>query len=279
MRSFLVVAAIAAILPIAGTAQSTLTFDAASVKVVSPGSPATRVGASGPPWREGSGRLHQPSITMKSLLIEAYGVKDFQIVGPGWMEADRFAIDAVMPASTTREQLRVMMQHLLANRFHLAVHRETRAEQVYVLSVAKSGPKLKEIAEGTPVPEPKGDEPEFDPYGFPNPIYFARGRGGATEFQINGRSRITGQHASMKDFIDVLIRRLGRPVSDKTNLTGKYDFVLNYSGTSLTAPVTDAPMPDLFQALQTQLGLKLEARKGPVEMIVVDHVERVPTEN
>jgi uncharacterized protein (TIGR03435 family) len=249
MRSFLAVAAIAAIFPSALAAQATLTFDAAAVKVVPP-SPAARVAASGPPWREDSGRLHQPSITMKSLLIEAQGVKGFRIVGPGWMEADRFAIDAVMPASTTREQLRVMMQHLLANRFNLAVHRETRAEQVYVLSVAKSGPKLKEIAESRPAPEPKGNEPEFDADGFPNPIYFTRGRGGTTEFQINGRSRITGQHAAMKDFIDVVIRRLARPVTDETNLTGKYDFVLNYSGTSLTAPVTDAPMPDLFEALQ-----------------------------
>jgi uncharacterized protein (TIGR03435 family) len=83
----------------------------------------------------------------------------------------------------------------------------------------------------------------------------------------------------MKDLAAALVRRLGRPVADETNLTSKYDFVLNYSGFDLSAAPATTPMPDLYQALEAQLGLKLESRKGPVETIVVDRVERVPTGN
>ena len=279
MRRLIATVALAALFPSVVEAQAALTFDAASVKVVPPGAPTARVAGSGPPWREGSGRLHQPAITMKNLLIEAFGVREFQIAGPGWIESDRFVIDAVMPSTTTREQLRVMMQNLLADRFKLAAHRELREQSVYVLTIAKNGPKLQGVEKGATLPAPKGDEPEFDADGFPNPIYFAKGRGGTTDFQINGRSRITGQQASMKDLTDALMRRLGRLVTDQTNLTGKYDLVLNFSGVSLSASAADNPMPDLFQALQSELGLELEARKGPVQTVVVDHLERIPTGN
>jgi len=83
----------------------------------------------------------------------------------------------------------------------------------------------------------------------------------------------------MKDLTDALMRRLGRLVTDQTNLTGKYDFVLNFSSVSSSASAADNPMPDLFQALQSELGLELEARKGPVQTVVVDHLERIPTGN
>jgi uncharacterized protein (TIGR03435 family) len=139
------------------------TFDAASVKVA----PPSRMAASGPPWREGVGRLRQRA-EFKTFIREAYRVEAFQIEGPGWMETDSFDIQATMPPETTREQLRAMMRNLLADRFKLAVHRETKQQQIYALVVARNGPKLKTAAAGA-VSEPKGDEPELDSDGFPNP--------------------------------------------------------------------------------------------------------------
>jgi uncharacterized protein (TIGR03435 family) len=217
------------------------------------------------------------------LLIQlAYGIHNDQIIGaPGWFTSENYDIQAKMEGSVADalqklnpEQLKLarqqMLQALLADRFKLAVHHETKDLPVYSLVIAKGGFKLQES---------KPDE--TDPQG-------------RTGMHISGSSgAMRGQLVSMASLAQFLYGRLGRTVLDKTGLTGKYDFMLKWTpdqnqmqpaggfqATSGGAPggqpalVADAGAPDLFTAVQEQLGLKLESGKGPVEVIVIDHVER-----
>jgi uncharacterized protein (TIGR03435 family) len=275
-----------------------LTFDVASVKPfsqasVSGGRKGGGGGATGPGTSD-PGRIHYTAIRLKDLLMTAYSVKDFQIVGPGWLdnidETTRFTIDATMPPETTKEQLREMLQSLLAERFKLTIHRETRVYPKYSMIVAKNGPKMKESAE---MPAPKDDAASAarggrgrgstDAYGFPN--WQTPPEGGTWRFFMNGRGRIGGARATMQDLANELtIYAFRTPVTDDTGLKGKYDFILTYSVTGWNGPTValpDAvdPLPDVFGAVQSQLGLRLEPKKGPVEVIVIDSIEKKPTAN
>jgi uncharacterized protein (TIGR03435 family) len=232
---------------------------------------------------------------MKYLLMAAYDVKVFQIAGPAWLDTERFEIDATMPSDTTQEQFRVMLQNLLAERFKLTAHRETRELPMYLLVVARNGPKMKESAE-TPalkiddnLPSPNMPAPpkigaDGFPILLPRPPGFPIGM-----IMMNGRARLDAQHNTMQELAERLTSLTSRPVIDATALQAKYDFTLTYlpegapppapagSGTP-TVPEAE-PLPDVFGAVQAQLGLKLEPKKGPMEMIVVDHVEKTPTGN
>jgi uncharacterized protein (TIGR03435 family) len=198
-----------------------------------------------------------------------------------------------------------MLQTLLAERFKLAVHRETKELPIYALVVAKNGPKMKE-SEVVPVPKegvdvpppgplPPPSERKMGPDGFP--IMPTAGRGGIAQMQMMpGRVRMKVNMETMAQFVDMLSNQLDRPVLDQTGLTKSYQFILDYAPepggrNPLGMPLPVAPpgeggvaadadaAPSLFTALQEQLGLKLEQKKGSVEMLVVDRIEKVPTEN
>jgi uncharacterized protein (TIGR03435 family) len=295
-----------------------LTFDAASVKPAPPPTPNERGmilfrGPSGGPGTKDPGRINYPFMSLKNLLMNAYDVKNYQITGPGWLDTERFDITATMPPETTKEQFRVMLQNLLAERFKLVVHRETKELPMYALMVNKGGPKLKESepaaaatdADAAPAPPPPlPSQPKMGPDGFPILPPPAGGRGGLFMMMMPGRARLTGQQQTMKDLADRLTGQLNRPVTDATELTAKYDFTLSFSTEGLSGPMGPmGPMPapppppgggrggegvfvpegeappNLFSALQGQLGLKLEAKKGNVEIIVIDRIEKAPTEN
>ena len=214
----------------------------------------------------------------------AYDVKDFQVVGPGWIANERFAVEATMPTGTTPDQTRTMLRNLIADRFKAEIHRESRPLPTYSLVVAKNGLKIP----NTPPPRPKqlGDS-AFATDGFPVvPPEFT----GVMTFLVNGKAKITAQQATMRDLATELEKRLGVPVRDETQLTGKFDFVLKFSTEGLNGPggqpvppttTTDAqePQRDIFSALQSDLGVRLESKREPVEVIVVDHAEKVPTNN
>ena len=270
-------------------------FEAASVKPVDP-SVVSRRGA-GVTAGIGQGRIHFPAITLKTLLIDAYAVKEFQIRGPGWIDEDRFAVDATMAPDTTRAELRMMLQSLLAERFKLAVHRESKELPTYALVVGKSGPRLKESDDAPP----QKDDRDSDADGFPISAVQATGGTGTWSFALAGQgNRIGGQRATMQDLADELTRRLRCPVTNATGLNGKYDFTVTFSFAGLggRGSLTGAPLPaeqvqpaspsgpetrdeppGLFDAIQSQLGLRLEPRTAPVELIVVDSALRKPTEN
>lgn len=273
-------------------------FEAASVKAVNLATHPT-FGNSGGPGTTDPGRIHLCCVGMFSLLMRAYGVQIDQIGGPSWimdnMGPNLYQIDATMPPGTTKEQFQLMMQNLLAVRFHLTVHQETRDFPGYDLVVAKDGPKLKAAA-----PDPNAVHAGALP---PGPqMLTSLGR---------GMVRVQVQQKPLADLIkgmgSLIAQSMGadptdfasrKPrVRDKTGLTGTYDFTLEFAcegcrglganlplggGGAADVPPADAGawLPNIFVAIEKQLGLKLEkTRDIPLDVIVVDHVDKVPTEN
>jgi uncharacterized protein (TIGR03435 family) len=261
-------------------------FEVASVKPAGP-SPAGRTAAF---VRNLPGRIEYPSVTLKTVLARAYGMKATQINGPAWIDSEHYEIIAKLPAGAAEEQIPAMLQTLLAERFQLAVHKETKEETVYALVVGKNGPKLKRSDEG-----PAGDAAAPGPEGA-KPV---RPRG-ATLAMSAGKIEFT--ETTIDAFARTLAHLLHRPVVDMTQIEGKYDIVLEFPPDELPGmpriggavppvavagadgqggggPVPErAPAASIFTAIQ-QLGLKLESRKAPVERLIVDRAERVPSEN
>jgi uncharacterized protein (TIGR03435 family) len=235
------------------------------------------------------------------LLTMVYNVQRLQVRGPMTLESERFEITARVPAGATREQLRTMIQSLLADRFKLKLHRESKEMASYQLMVARNGPKFKASgteaatpAGGTSLPPGPGGPPPLDKDGYP---ITPPGRESMMAI-LPGRARIRAVQETMPQFAARLSNFLGQPVNDATGLKGKYDFLLSWSpeeGRSFVAgapppppylvpdgPPTSAPQemgPTLFTALQQQLGLRLERKKAPVELLVIDHIERSPAKN
>lgn len=199
------------------------------------------------------GRLTATNITVRELIRLAYGVKDYQIErSPGWVDGDRFDINAKNASgkTTTLDGERSQVRVLLEDRFRLATHRETKQGSVYLLVVGKNGAKL------TP-------------------------RDGSGSGTRKGCGHLTGTRLTADTIATVLSRQLDRDVLNRTDLPGKYDFVLDWTPDSGPCPVAegDPPVrPSFFTAIQQQLGLKLEPGKGPVETLIIDHIER-PSEN
>lgn len=261
------------------------------------------------------GRPSFINMPVRQLIVRAYGVQAFQVLGgPSWITGDRFDITAkAADDGATPAQLNLMLQSLLADRFKLRVHRETRQSDVYRLVKArpdgKLGDGLKPAAmdcsamagrgrPGGPGPGPGGTGNIAVPAPAPGAGPRAGGQqpgpggalGGCMIMMTPGRFQVGGQPLSA--FANVLANQLGRPVLDETGLTGAYDLTLSYMpdaggrglppGVGLPGapdlPPIDPNAPSLPTALQEQLGLKLEAAKGPVEMIVIDSIEP-PTED
>ncbi len=206
--------------------------------------------------------------TLKALIISAYHVGDYQISGPGWMGSERYDVSAKAPEGAPQSQVPLMLQSLLAERFKLALHRETKDMSVYGLVVAKGGPKLTE----TTSPAPAGWPPSMPP----GMLVTGRGAG--------GRVSLMGQ-MTLEGLVQSILPHLGRPVVDFTGLKGTYYIKLDWTGAA--APVAEAeatpspldPGDSIFAVLETNLGLRLEKRNAPVEVLIIDHAEKTPTEN
>lgn len=223
---------------------------------------------------------------LKLLLQNAYSLQAYQIVGgPSWIDSDRFEIEAKAEGNPSREKLLQMLQPLLADRFHLQAHRESRDLPVYALTVAKGGPKLPAHQAGSCVSLTPDSGPPRPAPGFSPPC------GHLGILGVPNGARLLGGDIALPELIRTLAMILGRPVLDRTGLTAAYDVKLEFTPDSLAAglgrqvknsaepqpPSDDAP-PSIVTALQQQLGLKLESTKGPVDILVIDHVER-PTAN
>jgi uncharacterized protein (TIGR03435 family) len=262
-------------------------------------------------------RMDIANLSLADLVRTAYRVKPYQIAAPDWMKRQRFDIVAKLPEGASHDQVPEMLKELLAQRFKLAVHRETKEHLVYALVVGKNGPKLVEAPLDTAPPTgpatPKAPGSGSGPVELSSdasslmisgertgPIRLSQGPGGM---------RLEAQNATMAALAEILSRILDRPAVDMTGLKGVYQLTLNLSMQDMHAmvqaagvmppgpgtgggemphrmgadapggtPGSDAPASSVFENIQ-QLGLKLEARKAPMEMIVVDHLEKVPTEN
>jgi len=243
------------------------------------------------------GRLVVTNMPIKAFMTFAYNVQQFQISGePKWFDSERYDIEAKPDSATAvkldklpREQrgdeIRQMMQALLAERFHLSLHRQTKDLPVYALVVAKGGPKLQK-SDFVP-PDKPGALPPPKPGGPPP-------KGGLF---MQGPGQVTSTGSELPMLVNILSHALNRIVTDKTGLKGNYDFTLKWTPDQPSPqafgagqgpgpgpmganapPPPDPNGPSLFTALQEQLGLKLESQKGPVEILVIDHVEK-PSEN
>jgi bla regulator protein blaR1 len=215
--------------------------------------------------------LKMTNIFMNALIRRAYGVEDFRLLGvPNWARDERFDIEAKLnpdladrlkklsPDDRTAARQH-MLQTILAQRFHLTIHRETRELPVYVLAIAKNGPKLQEAKPG-------------DTY--PNGLKSVEGGRAGPGILLMGLDigQMIGQGVTTARLARGLSAQLGRPVVDKTGLTASYDLRLSWKDED--DDQADPNGASLFTAIQEQLGLKLESGKGPVEVIVVDRIER-----
>ena len=254
------------------------------------------------------------NVPARQLIVRAYNVQPFQVVGgPSWITSDRFDITAKAPDSATPQQMNDMLQSLLADRFKLKVHRESRQGDVYRLVKARPDGKLGEAIKPAAVdcaamigrgrPGGPGPAPGSGPVAVGSaPVPAPGGRGGAPApgpgapmagcqmMMTPGRVQMGGQPIST--LANTLSNQLGRPVVDDTGLAGSYDLTLSYmpdaGGRGMPIgplppgapdlPPIDPNAPSLPTALQEQLGLKLESGKGPIDVIVIDSIEP-PTED
>ena len=275
-------------------------FEVASIKPAAPmGEGRFVVGIRGGPGTPDPVQVTCTNVSLKDLIQTAWDVKNYQVTGPSWLETVRFDIAAKLAAGTTKEQYRLMWQNLLAERFKLKLHHSTKEASIYALLVAKNGPKLKEsvddpnAAAAADVPDgPRRETIGKDGMPVPN----LRKGGMAMMMAPGGRMRMMGNGVPMARLIDTLANQLDRPVVDMTGLTKTYDITLEFAQdpaimqAKMAAmgvapppgmqPSTDAdPSATIFSALPEQLGLRLEARKGPVDLVIVDSVEKTPTDN
>jgi uncharacterized protein (TIGR03435 family) len=236
------------------SAQSGPTFDVASVKRSPP--------ASGKGAPEGNFTISGDSLTMrnaslKEMIVLAYGLKEHQVSGPDWLDSDRFDVTAKSATPVATEQVRSMLQPLLAERFKLEVHRETKDFAVAAMTVGKNGPKL-----GKAIPE--------------GPVSIGIEQG-----------KMVFQNYSMPKLAGYLSRNSGgRPVVDATGIDGFYTFSVNVLDEPSDNPIDikkaigmGSRDGTLARRIAEQIGLKLEDRKGPTEFLVVDHAEKTPSEN
>ncbi len=247
MRSLLLLAA-------ASLCYAQSTFEVASVK------PNTTMDNGTSINRAAGNRFTATNVTLQMLITFAYDIRPHQLIGgPGWMNSDRYDIVArpnaedaaeepkrVIGFSVAGDPTHQRVQALLADRFHLVIHKETREMPVFALVVAKNGPHL------TPSgPDSKGPS-------------------------IQGRNgQLTCRKLSLADFaMRTLAGRMGRNVIDKTGISGEFDFEIKYAEDRGAAATADISGPDFLTAMQEQIGLKLEPTKGPVEVIVIDRAEK-----
>jgi uncharacterized protein (TIGR03435 family) len=230
-------------------------FDVTVIKPSEPGSPGKGIRVNGR-------QLSTLNFSVTDMITFAYGIQASQITGaPSWMESEKYNLTA-KPAGEGQpntKQWKIMLQKMLADRFQLAFHHDKKELSVYAITVGKGGPKLTKSA------------------GDPNGLYGAGGPPGS----------FSARNANMGDFAEVMqSTMLDRPVVDQTGLVGRFDFQLKFTpdqsqyGGMRPPPAADdaeAP-PDLFTAMQEQLGLKLQATKAPVDVLVIDKVSK-PSEN
>jgi len=271
-----------------GQAADGSSFEVASVKPASPS--ATGIRCSGGPGSTAPGIWSCTNVPLVFLISNAYGFQPPQFSPRDNCCQARFDITARVPAGTTKEQFQRMQQNLLVERLKLTFHHEQKEMPIYELSVGEKGPKMKEsAADAALAPEEPWTSPKYSMGKDGYPV-FPAGHGGLAGG--SGHYRWTAVNVSMQEMVKTLSYYLGRPVVDATGLRGKYDIDMTWS-IDMAWPLERAGLqdprgeladngpagPTLIRAVQDQLGLKLNSKKGPGDIVVVDHVERAPIEN
>lgn len=288
-------------------------FEVASVKPAPPAGSGDMMSRGGPGTSD-PGQVTYERTWLRNLVADAYAVRIDQVSGPEWVNSEAYTIVAKIPPHTTRQQFREMLQSLLAERFRLTLHHETKTVPVYVLSVAPGGPKMQRAGADTnaaiaataaPTCDAKSEArfPSLRP-GKSQALQWCPGMAYYTYRQTMPEFALgLGPLVNMSNGDGII--RGGPPapfVADETGLTDRFEFRLEFAGSIFpssptqvaaliangTLPTESSPEsiagqsrggPDLFHALEKQLGLKLEKGKRPVEFLVIDHAEKVPIGN
>jgi uncharacterized protein (TIGR03435 family) len=277
MRRAIVVAGLACLFLVApdavrGQAPPKLEFEVASVKPAAPG----QIGFTtrGGPGTSDPGRITFVNTPLQRIFLRAYGITAYEMAGPSWMETAKYDIVAKIPQGATTEQLAIMLQNLLSERFRLTLHQETRQIPVYELVIGRSGSKLKESDLSASTPSAPDGPLKAGKDGFPEP---PPGRPTIVRYTVGGSERMVGRQQTLDQIAQMLGGYAGNHVVNKTGLTGEYDFTLQFA--SNDSPADQEFAPSLFTAVQEQLGLRLDKAKGSVDVLVIDNLDRVPTAN
>jgi uncharacterized protein (TIGR03435 family) len=244
-----------------------LAFEVATVKLIDPNDSVFVTMSADPSI------VRYGNLTLRDAIRGAYKVNDFQIAGPDWMSSVRFQVDARLPAGAATDQIPEMFQALLEERFKLTWRREPKEMQVYALLVGKDGPKLKP-AQAIPPNQSMAMGTDGRP------------RAGVVFGGSLSQMTITAPHASLLTLVGVASRFTSRPVVDATGIDGDYDFTLTFAAETDAGlpqgfqgnPALSEPAPSLAEAVK-KYGLRIEPRKETIDMFVITHVERKPSEN
>jgi uncharacterized protein (TIGR03435 family) len=240
-------------------------FEVASVRPNNSGSTNSRLSA------QPGGRVTATNVTVRMLLRASYRLQPYQMVGgPAWLDSDRFDIVAKAEGDPDEEQLQLMLQSLLAERFGFAAHRETRELPVYALVLArpdgKTGPQLRPSdidCEALARTKTKPPPPPPPTASNPSPV-------GPCSMRAAGGGRMSAGAATMTQLAGFLSGPTNRMVVDRSGLAGAFDIDLQWTPDQ----TADTSGPSIFTALQEQLGLKLESQRAPVDVLVIDRVEQ-----
>ncbi len=276
-------------------------FEAASVKPVPENE--GRLSLTGGPGTADPGRIRYENAPLKTLLLEAYGLERDQILGPGWIDSQRYTVIATFPPGTSKMRFQLMLQRLLTERFRLSLHHEPKEFTVYELVVAPDGPKLTPAASMNPddAAAPAAQSEALDKSGCPAALrpgvksrrdWFRRTTIGCSRYTKSSTGDLAN---SLSTFISM--QEGGMPafatnvihVIDKTGLMGEYDFTLRFyfspavNAASLGEFAADAPVgaakATVYSALEQQLGLQAKKTKALLDVIVIDHADKIPIEN
>jgi uncharacterized protein (TIGR03435 family) len=230
----------------------------------------------GGPGTDDPGQITVINRTLRNIIIDAYGITSYQIEHPEWVGENRYDIVAKVPSGTSPEQAEAMMRNLLAERFELQIRREMRVMPIYALVVAKEGLKMKPTAEvespgaseGSRIPNASKAGGDVLPQNAPG------AQGIVQSNMADGRAKVVGQRQSLSGVVSWLRAiAVDRPIIDQTGLKGEYDFSLMWS------PDPDSNLLDFSVIMQRQMGLRLEPRNMPMDILIVTSALKVPISN
>ncbi len=284
LREFLAVIAVTALAPrdISGQTAShkPASFEVATIRPAAPVDTSLRGGgyrSTGYSASVDPGRIAYRNITLKSLIVRAYRLKDYQVSGPSWLDEEHYDVTAKLPDGVPKQQIPEMLQFLLTERFRMRVHWEDKPQRIYALTVGQGRPRLKESKEVGEANAPDGAPPL------------------ASRLSFSANAKVEMSGTTLNALADFLSKLLDRPVIDLTGITGYYDISLGVSMDDLTkfrsnvawpeqmnepgVAAADNGGPGSIMTAVRGLGLKLEPKMETIRRIVIDEAERVPIEN
>ncbi len=243
-------------------------FEVAAIKLAEPQDDRTSGAADirGGPGSPDPGQIKAFEVTVKQLLRTAYDVSAYRVVGPEWLDLERYTITAKVPRGASKDDIRAMWRNLLTERFGVVLHHDSKVMAVEELVIAKGGPKLADADPNDPDAEPIDPLPSSEPAQYDkNGIPKLSGPGKSSLMGADRRAYVVFRAQPVYSLVRLLEWTLQKPVVDKTGLKGRFDYAIESLGSDTSS--------------LTPLGLKLVSVREPVDVLVIDHAEKTPTEN